>query len=278
MGRDPGKVRGFQQPLNTQTPKPLDRGALFHYWHPDRDGVEFAPATVAKELTEIAGVDERGRPKLVCVRPPKGAPVRCNCWLVFKRSPEVTHELSPGWFLVMAWHDGKEPDPAPLPLDPRLYANLYLQSVRGGRAIFGRDFDSAVKYFDHCMSILDREKERRDKSNTEYREDRAKDYWDYTKIKNIGHGSKFALHHDGTIMPTRQEANWLRERGVSLPADVVARDADEIKRASGRTSVHTESTRASGMRQFNREFEELKVRQLIRDLAKARRRETVAVR
>lgn len=247
MGRDPGRVHGFRQPLTKQTtsPKPLDRAALFHYWHPDRDGVEHAPERIKARIDEIAGLDERGRSKAMVVRPPANAPVRARCWLVFKRNPEITHELSPGWFLVLAWHDGDEPIPKPLDVDdPRLLANLYLQSVKAGREVMGRDFDSAVQYFDHCMRVMDRDKEKQNKANDEYRDDRAHDYFDYTKIKNIGHGSKFALHHDGTIMPTRNEANWIRERGLDLPAAVIQRDREDLRKAKGQAAVQVGSRQA----------------------------------
>lgn len=234
MGRDPGRVNSFNVSLTKEntSPKPLDRAALFHYWHPDRSGVEQAPERIQTKLNAIAGFDEDGRPKAVIVRPPAGAPTRCHCWLVFKRAPEITAALSPGWFLVLAWHDGDEPRPKPLNIDDdRLWANLYLQSVKAGREVIGRDFDKAVDYFDHAMKVADENTKRTEREIDQYRDDRAKDYFDYTKIKNIGHGSKFALHHDGTIMPTKQEEAWLRERGHSLPGQVVERDRDEIKRA-----------------------------------------------
>lgn len=235
-GRTPGRVHPFTQELASR-PKPLDRAALYHYWHPDRDGVEQAPRDFAEKLAAIAGVDENGRPKALCVRPPAGAPVRCRCWLVFKREPAITHPLSPGWFLVLAWHDQQEPDPAPLPLDNRVLANLIVQSVKGGRDVYGRDFDNALQYYEHVMKVQDDDKARQEKSNNDYNKDRADDYYDYTKIKNIGHGSKFALHHDGTILPGRGEANWLRERGASVPGDVAARDKEEMFQSSRTTTV-----------------------------------------
>lgn len=252
MGRDPGRVHSFNMPLSKEStsPKELDRAALFHYWHPDRQGVEKAPERFQQKLNSIAGFDEDGKPKAMIVRPPAGAPVRSHCWLVFKRAPEITHHLSPGWFLVLAWHNEDYPTPKPLNIeDDRLWANLYLQTVKAGREVMGRDFDSAAQYFDHAMSVLDRDEQRHQKEVNNYRDDRAKDYYDYTKIKNIGHGSKFPLHHDGTLAPGRSEANWLRERGHDLPADVVARDKDETKqgsrtvRSSGSTPLERERQR-----------------------------------
>lgn len=275
MGRDPGRVHGFREEIPKPLPS-LDRAALFHYWHPDRPGVEPCPADFARHLADVVGVDTNGRAKVLIVRPPANAPVRSHCWLVFKRDETITHPLSPGWFLLTAWHDGNEPHPTPLPLDNRVLANLYLQSVKGGRDVMGRDFDTALQYFDHCMSVLDRDKRASEKEQQEYRDDRSADYWNYTKIKNIGHGSKFALHHDGTVAPGRSERNWLAQRPASVPGDVEARDRDETRRAKGATVVQKNDHAAYAF-QNSRDLDRLKVAQQIRDFAKLRRRQTVAV-
>lgn len=257
MGREPGRVNPFAQ--ETAKPQELDRAALFHYWHPDRQGVERAPAHFAKELTKIAGTNTDGEPNAVCVRPPAGAPVRSRCWLVFKRNKEITHALSPGWFLVLAWHNDDYPHPKPLPLDNRLFANLYLQSVKAGREVMGRDFDSSVQYFDHCMSVLDRDEKKRKVANRQYSDDRSKDYYDYMKIKNIGHGSKFALHHDGTVIPSRGEQNWSRSRsGQDLPSDVVARDREETRQRTATVRVGSPSPmQREGQRQMKEMMEQI---------------------
>lgn len=276
MGRLPQRVNPFGQAVNTH-PKALDAGALYTFWHPDREGVESCPADFQAKLNEIGGFDERGREKLRCVKPPAGAPIRCHGWLVFVRKPEITHWLSPGWLLVLAWNNGVEPTPKPLPLDNRILANLYLQSLKGGREVFGRDFDSAVQYFDHVVAVMHRDKQKQEAANAQYNKDRQRDHWDYTKIKNIGHGSKFALHHDGTVMPTRNEANWVRERQADLPSDVAARDRDEIKRAKGRTQVDAPDKHKVWQSQMDRQMHDLRMGQRIRELAKERRRSTVAV-
>lgn len=277
MGRRPGKIGRVTKPISTYR-KPLDPGALYHFWHPDREGVEAAPADVQQRLLEIGGTDFYGKPKLMCVKPPAGAPIRCRCWLVFYRKPEITYWLSPGWLLVLAWHDRREPIPRPLAIDDRLYANLYLQSVKGGREIYGRDFDNARKYYDHVVMVMERDKARYERERQQYQDDRSHDYWDATKIRNIGHGSKFALHHDGTVFPSRNEANWLLERGRFLPKEVVDRDNDETairgRKGTVTTQVDQNAVRRS---QSDRILAELKVKQQIRNLLQERRREQVFV-
>lgn len=278
FGRKPAKVHSFAQPVQ-QHQQALDPGALYHYWYPRREGVEACPPEFAAKLLEVGGMHPDGTPNLACVRPPAGAPIRCRCWLVFYHKPEVTHHLSPGWLLVTAWHNGAEPTPQPLPLDNRLLANLTLQSLKGGRDVFGRDFDNARQYFDRVVSQMRHDKEQYEKGRQAHQDDRAKDYWDATKIKNIGHGSKFALHHDGTVFPSRGEQNWLAERGRYLPADVLARDEAETAKLprTGRTSARVDQDAAYNF-QFQKQLQEQRVRQQIRELVLARRRSTTAGR
>lgn len=277
MGRRPGKVGRVTKPISTYR-KALDPGALYHFWHPDREGVEVASEDVCARLLEIGGVDDQGRPKLACVKPPTGAPIRCRCWLVFYRKPEITYWLSPGWLLVLAWHNRREPIPTPLAIDDRLYANLYLQSLKGGREIYGHDFDTARKYYDHIIMVMERDKARYERERQQYQDDRGHDYWDATKIKNIGHGSKFALHHDGTVFPSRNEQNWLLERGRYLPKDVVERDDDEtaIRGRKGTVAVQVDRE-AVAQSQWQRQLAELNVKRQIRTLLQERRRAHVFV-
>lgn len=267
MGRLPQRQGAF--PVTPQRPAALDPGALFHYWHPEREGVEAAPPDFARRLAGVSG-------ELRCVRPPAGAPIRSRCWLVWYRKPEVRHAMSPGWLLVLAWH---APDGSPLPLDNRVLANLHLQSLQGGRDIFGRDFRSAAEYFSHIESVLAREQAAREKVHTDDLADRIKDYAQMRKIKNIGHGSKFALHHDGTLMPSRGEANWVRERQDDLlPADVMRQHREETRQVKGsRPNIAQVDPAAMLRAESDRTLRDLQVKSLIRSLAKERRRETVSV-
>lgn len=230
MGRDPGRVNPFTIPVQKRAEgatEPLDPGALYHFWHPDREGVEHAPADVTRRLLDIGGVDHEGRPVLSCCRPPAGAPIRCRGWNVFFRKPEITHRLSPGWMLILAWNDGAEPHPRPLAIDNRMYANLHLQSLKGGRETLGRDFRNAEEYWTGIVQQLKHDKARDEEAQRNYRHDRAEDLRQTYKISTAGRGNRFALHHDGTILPSRGEQSWIRERAKhALPSDVLRAEAE----------------------------------------------------
>jgi len=174
--------------VSTRTPPELPRAALFHYWHPDRPGIELCPAWFAAEVALKSDA-------LRVHRPPPGAPTHGHPWLVWYRKPEVTHPLSPGWFLLRIWWDD---------LDSRLLTALDDASAR--------KWGDARQYFDHVAEDLAAAYQAQDRERKGETLDRAFDFREYTKIKNIGRGSKFALHHDGTLIPSRGELNWQRER------------------------------------------------------------------
>lgn len=209
VGRDPGAVPfGKLQPA---TPKALPPEALYHFWHPDRDGVEPCPKAFDRRLKDVHA-------DLAICRPPTNAPTASRAWIIWYRVPRITHHLCPGWQLLFVWQAKDESNPAkvvcePLPLDERVFANLMRVSAK--------QFGSAVKYFDSVVATMRADKERRTKADTDYRQDRTKDYWQSTKIKNIGAGSKFARHHDGSVVESRGGVNWNADRGDrDMPADV----------------------------------------------------------
>lgn len=220
VGREPGAVPFAR--LQPATPKPLPRESLYHYWYPAREGVEPAPRWFADRLTDL-------HKDLACCRPPANAPTPSHAWLVWYKVDRVTHPLCPGWSLLFVWQDRSEDLKGaivltPLPLDERVFANLY--------RISARKFGSGVKYFESVVKTMRDDKARRDAANQQYRDDRRKDYWQATKIKNIGAGSKFARHHDGTVVPSRAEANWLRERGDKDMPESVTKPRRERQRKS----------------------------------------------
>ena len=197
--------RGQAMTAPIAAPKPLPAEALYHYWYPGREGVERCPTAFARALADV-------HLDLAIVKPPPQAPTPTRPWLVWYRKPAVTYWLSPGWLLLFAWQTREG---EPLPLDPRVFANLY--------RISAREFGSGVKYFDHVVATMAAEKAARREADTAYRHDRSDDYFEYTKIKSTGRGNKFALHHDGTILPGRGEANWLADRDLaSMPGEVAA--------------------------------------------------------
>jgi hypothetical protein len=222
FGRLPLKSRPYwgQQP---QRKPALDRGAMLHFWHPDRPGVEAAPDSVRLALTKI-------HPKLRCVRPPAGAPIHTGYhpWIVWFENPTITQALSPNWLLVFVWDN---PDThEPLPLDNRLYANCYMRDPRM--------FKNGLDYFDGCVRTMTREQDRAKATTNDETYQRQKGLRDYQKIKNIGMGNKFALHHDGTNIASRGETDWrtqtLYER---LPDEVRQMAEKEGKNTRRRVGV-----------------------------------------
>lgn len=209
VGRDPGRVPfGTLQP---KTPKPLPPEALYHWWHPDRDGSEPCPKHFDVQLKEV-------HKDLAICRPPANAPTASRAWIVWYRVPRITHYLCPGWQLLFVWQAKNEDNPqnvqlTPLPLDARIFANLMRVSAK--------QFGNAVKYFESVVATMKADKQKQNDEQKQYRDDRRKDYWQSTKIKNIGRGNKFALHHDGSVVPSRGEANWLADQGDrAMPGDV----------------------------------------------------------
>ena len=193
MGRMPTRGAKFSQQA-IKPYKAAPQAILMHYWHPDRTGVEHPPESVRTRLREI-------HPDLAMCRPPTRAPVRSNCWLVWYRKPTITHPLSPGWLLLFPW---MAEDLTPLPIDDdRIYANIYSRSAI--------TFGNAKKYFDHVVSEMRKPEDAKEAWHQDDKNQRRKSFWDFTKISTAGRGNKFALHHDGTLLPTRGERNWLNE-------------------------------------------------------------------
>lgn len=193
-------------------PKELVDAAMDHYWYPDREGVEHAPEDFMRALK---GIDKYDRIRIV--RPPAGAPLAWErAWLIWYRKPEVRHYLSPGWLMLADWRFRG----TPMPLDERVFSYLY--------SVSAQQFGDGVKYWQHCVDEMQREKAARDRVHQQGNHDRMGDYLQFTKIKNIGTGNKYALHHD-SVVPSRSQANWLAERRQKMiPGEV--RDAEKAER------------------------------------------------
>ena len=186
----------------------LDVAAMDYYWHPAREGVEHAPEDFARELRTVDRYD-----RVRIVRPPAGAPLYFKrAWLIWYRKESVMHPLSPGWLMLNHWRDSHD---EPMPLDGRVFSYLYSVSAEA--------FGGAVRYFDHCVSEMRRDKAAKLATFDQGSRDRREDYRQFMAVKNIGSGNKFALHHDGTVAPSRGQANWLKERRARMiPAEVAA--------------------------------------------------------
>ena len=91
-----------------------------------------------------------------------------------------------------------------LPLDERVFANLYARQLwrypGGGKGYFAR-----------IEAEIEREKAVKTKDSKADVDAKVREFSDSRQIKNIGAGNKFALHHDGSIIPSRGELNWRRD-------------------------------------------------------------------
>lgn len=180
----------------------LPAQALYHFWNPDRDGVEPCPKAFDAKLKAL-------HTDLAMCRPPARAPLKSHPWLCWYRKPEVTHWLSPGWTLLFCW---QEPSLKPLPLDDRVLANLY--------TISAFRFGGAVGYFDNIVKTLKAERAASEAIDKDRTDSKRKEMMDFWKVKNIGQGNKSALHGDGSVVPSRGEANWSRElEKTTMPSE-----------------------------------------------------------
>lgn len=210
FGRPVGQIASTDESL-TVTPDrrpPIDREVLYHFWHPDRLGVEQAPPEFARQLAAV-------HRDLAVVRPPARAPLPIVCWLLWYRKPTVTHALCPGWWLLLRWAWGRRP----LALDEKLLAAIYHFDAR--------QFTNGQQYFNRLMAERDRRKQIADK---DYRNDRLAQQQEWRRslqISSAGRGSRFALHHDGTILPSRGELAWTLERAKhALPSEQLREQRD----------------------------------------------------
>jgi hypothetical protein len=199
----------FTSPIAPR-PKALPPAALDHYWHPERDGVEQAPEDFRRSLAEVSD-------KLAVVRPPAGAPLtKPRAWLVWYKKPAVKHPLCPGWSLMFDWRYKDQP----LPLDNRVIANVWMMSVRA-KGADGRELGSSIKYFEKIVSDLAKQKAAKEKHHRDDRRDRQGAMQDFYKIKNIGRGNKFALHHD-SVHASKGEQLWRKQTARSrMPSEVL---------------------------------------------------------
>ena len=197
----------------------LPAAAIDHYWHPDREGVELAPADFMRDVRAIDRYD-----KVRIVRPPAGAPLYYErAYLIWYRNPRVTHPLSPGWMMLRDWRSRSG---EPLPLDQRVFSYLFSVSAR----VFG----SGQKYFKHCVEEMKRDKAAREKVHTDSNHDRMEDMRQSWKIKNIGAGNKSALHDGPGGVPSRGHANWLAERrSRMIPGELAREEAEKREKALG---------------------------------------------
>lgn len=207
----------FSTPINI--PKVRPRESLELYWHPNRAGVEHAPADFLRKLQDMNA-------DLHCCRPPMNAPIDGGpAWLLWYKRPRITHSLCPGWLLLFHWRNNEG---VPQQLDERVFAVLY-----AGSAIKHGD---GATYFKRCIEekMLDA-KRSRDRAFQNERKAKQREMSRSRRITNIGSGSKFARHHDGTTVPSRGDLNWhLENRRRILPPELIKAEdtAKEMSRAA----------------------------------------------
>lgn len=172
-GRDSG--RAFFVPPHKAKPLPPEQSIKF--WHPQRFGVQLAPAEFMHKLHAI-------HPDLSCTWNPI-----IGRWLVWYKRPRITHPMCKGWLLLFIVEDEQTRF---IPLDERVLAACWQCSAN-----FDGNWGGSLPYVDRIMKEKERERRAAKKQTDDYRERRGSDHWDYTLIKNIGHGSKFANHHAG---------------------------------------------------------------------------------
>lgn len=193
------------------------RESMEHYWHPNRAGVEHAPADFLYKLREM-------HPDLHCTRPPANAPLgKAPAWTLWYRRERITHSLCPGWMLLFVW---RSDDGTPQPLDERVFAVLY-----GSSAL---KWGSGSNYFKRCIDekIADA-KLSRDRAFQNHRHAKQRELTDSHRITSAGTGSKFARHHDGSVVPSRGDLNWhLENRRRILPPELIA--SEDAAKEQGR--------------------------------------------
>ena len=168
---------------------PLDPACLPQYWYPQRFGVQYAPDDFRTQLRRINA-------DLDCTWTPVD-----HRWLIWQRDPTVQHHLCPRWSLKIVWQGHQDRF---LPLDERVFANIYARQVK-------RYEGEGKGYFERIVSEMDRDKAIAVKDSKADASARRRELFRSRQITNIGRGNKFALHHDGTIIPSRGELDWQRE-------------------------------------------------------------------
>jgi len=107
-------------------------------------------------------------------------------WQVWTRSNRVQTPYCRGWLLLFTLEDEQGDY---VPLDERTLVVIWDRSARR--------WGNGKQYFNRIESEIAHEKRLRAAAHDDERDYKAGEYWDYTKIKNIGSGSKFTRHHAG---------------------------------------------------------------------------------
>ena len=198
----------FSVPRATPPPDP-GPAAEFVYWYPDRLGVELAPPAILAKLQAL-------HPTLSACRPPVKAPVPRSRWLIWARDPKATNAFCPGWYLVFVWEVTQTH--AALPLEPFSHLEDCIFAVMAIKV------GGVGAYFKKMQAERQAAKDGLEATYQDTRQAKQRDFLASRRISSAGRGNRFALHHDGTLVPSRGEANWLLETAASrMPSDVQQR-------------------------------------------------------
>ena len=192
----------------------------FVYWYPDRLGVELAPAATLTKLLAI-------HPSLSACRPPAKAPVPRARWLIWARDTKATNSFCPGWYLVFVWEVTKTH--AALALEPFSHLEDCIY------AVMAQKVGGTKAYFQKMFAMREAAKQAKEATYQDGRQAKQREFLASRRISSAGRGNRFALHHDGTIVPSKSELNWFLETAESrMPSDVRQRiraDRDHLRRA-----------------------------------------------
>lgn len=169
--RGVGRTQGGSIALNRGVKRGPEHNPWF--WNPNRVGAYQAPSSF---MTRVKEVDPDG---LVDIR---WNPIR-ERWGVWAKAPRVQNPICSGWKLLFL----VELEGQFVPLDERVLVKLWDRS--------GRRHGNLWEYWLKVEAQIERDRERAASSRTDDVRHAAGEYFDYTKIKNIGSGSKFANNH-----------------------------------------------------------------------------------
>lgn len=196
-------------PLN-QSKKRMDVERLPWAWHPDRSSPVKAPADFVEQLHAIdAGLEVTWSP--VHER-----------WLIWQRSPSSKNTVCPGWKLIFLWEHARTH--AYLPLSDLVFHNLYMRDRN--------QYSSGAEYFAKIQQRIEAARLSRDREFTDERQTRQLEMTASHKISSAGNGSRSALFDQGTMIPSRGEANWKREtRKWRMPGELIQAEKDQKEKA-----------------------------------------------
>lgn len=213
--RRPEEREKFTVPVNQRKGPPPGPEVLPWYWHPDREGAVPPPAAFAEQLARI-DPDLR-----VCYSPVH------ERWILWVKNPRIgrmgaAQWLCRGWQLLMLWEHSVTHEF--LPLSELVFANVYL--ISAGR------YAGAKEYYDKLMAEAERAKEERSKKFDNDRQAEQNEVRESWKISSAGDGSRSALHHSGTVVPSQGEAAWRAEtRKHRLPPELLKREEEDREKA-----------------------------------------------